>query len=122
MTEAGLGELVAAVVARRLAVDDAIVALDGAWASAIVERVLARDTTVGGVDAARLDQESVSYGRWTGTTSGINAARVKRAWAERAVAAREAFPDQDLLVSRAGQAQDRPPAGPRPVRGAPRTS
>ena len=94
-----MGELAAAVITRRLGPDDAIAALDGAWASAIMERVLARDAAVGGVDAARLDQESLSYGGLDRDHVIINAARVKRAWAERAVAARDAFPEQDLLVS-----------------------
>ena len=99
MTAAGLGELVAAITARRLGVDDALAALDGAWASAIVERVLARDGAVGGVDAERLDQETTSYGLLDRNHVAINAARVKRAWAERAVAVRDAYPEQDLLVS-----------------------
>ena len=64
-----------------------------------MERVLARDGAVGGVDAARLDQEAASFVALDRDHVGINAARVKRAWAERAVAARDAFPDQDLLVS-----------------------
>ncbi len=99
LVDAGLGELVTAILGRRLGTDDAVVALDGAWASAIVERVLARDPAVGGVDAARLDQEAASYAGLDRDHVTINAARVKRAWAERAVAARDAFPEQDLLVS-----------------------
>lgn len=108
----GAADLTAAVLARGLGSDDALAALDGAWASAVVERILARDPAAGGAEAVRLDQEVLSFAALDREHIGINAARVKRAWAERAVAARDRWPDQDLLVT----TQARRKTGHLPVR------
>lgn len=99
LAAAGLGELASAVIARGDAVDRATRALDGAWAAGIVERVLARDPVIGGLDAARLCAEEDAYRGLDREHIGSSNARVKREWAERAVAARDAHPEQDLLLS-----------------------
>jgi very-short-patch-repair endonuclease len=96
---AGIDQVAQVAVDRRLSIDDAVRALDAAWASAIVERVITRDPNVGGLDAARLNQEVADFIGLDRQHIGSDAARVKRAWAERAVAARDKFPDQDLTLS-----------------------
>ena len=95
----GFGPLVDAIVARGDDAERAVRTMDGAWATAVVERVLARDQVIGGMDAARLCAEADVYANLDRQHIGGTSARVKREWAERAVAARDGHPEQDLLLS-----------------------
>ncbi len=99
LAAAGLDEVVREVAATPLAADAARKALDRAWAAAVVERVIARDPAVGGIDAERLDAEAASYRQLDREHISVTTTRVKRAWAERAVRARDAYPEQDLVLA-----------------------
>jgi very-short-patch-repair endonuclease len=99
LAAAGLDEAVREIAASGLDADAAHRALDRAWAAAVVERIVARDPAVGGIDAERLDGETASYRQLDKEHIGLTAARVKRAWAERAVRARDAYPEQDMVLA-----------------------
>ena len=99
LQSAGLDQVAQAAIANRWVIDDAVRALDGAWAAGVVERVIARDQNVGGLDAARLSREVADFIGLDRQHINSANARVKRAWAERAVAARDQFPEQDLTLS-----------------------
>lgn len=109
---AGVGWLLEDPIVRGLDDAGAVQALDAAWAGSIVERVTAQDPAVGAFDGARLSGEVNSYMQLDSEHLATAAGRVKRAWAERAVAARDAHADQDMLV----RAQARRKTGHLPIR------
>lgn len=111
-SEAGLAAVLEVISARRLAIPDALRALDGIWARGVCDRILARSPEAGGLDATRLTEEEMSFGQLDREHIRLTAARVKRAWALRAVAARDTYPEQDTLVS----AQAKRKIGHLPVR------
>ncbi len=96
---AGLDPVAQAAIVNRWVIDDAVRALDGAWAAGVAERVITRDQNIGSLDAARLTREVLDFIGLDRQHINSANARVKRAWAERAVAARDQFPDQDLTLS-----------------------
>lgn len=99
LAAAGLGQLVDAAVARGDDGERAVRALDAAWAAGVVERIIARDPAIAGQDAKRLCAETDMFIELDRRHIGGTSARVRREWAERAIAAREANPEQDLLLS-----------------------
>jgi very-short-patch-repair endonuclease len=99
LESAGLQSFVSAVKSVDLDGEAAVAALDVVWAASVIERVVARDPAIGAFDGGRLRDEAARYRVLDRDHVAAAAARVKRAWAERAVAARDKHEDQNLVVS-----------------------
>lgn len=99
LTTVGLEAVIDGAAARHFTTIDSLRALDGTWARSVCDRILARSSEAGGIDAASLTEEAASFMQLDREHIALTASRVKRAWAQRAVAARDAYPEQNTLVS-----------------------
>ena len=96
----GLARLVAAIHERGLSGDDAARAFEEAWTRSVLDAVKAQEPVLATFDAAGHDAAVAEFCEADRRHIEQSPPRVVRAWAEAAVAARDAHPEQSQLIMR----------------------
>lgn len=99
LQDMGLGPFLAHLGDMGIRDDRSVQVLMYVWLSSIVEHVTIEERRLSGFSAESHDSAVEDYRSLDNRHIASGAARVRRAWAERAVAAREAHPDEASIVS-----------------------
>jgi hypothetical protein len=95
---AGLGDFLTAMEARQASEDFAVRAFWHAWLSSVLDHLLLADLAIGGFAAEAQDKAVLEFSDGDRRHIETTAARIRRAYAENVVRARDKFPDQADLV------------------------
>ena len=98
LQSAWLGEFLAGMAARQASEDFAVRAFWHAWLSSILDNLALTDLTLGSFTAEAQDKTVREFSDGDRRHIGTTSARVRRAYAENAVRARDEFQDQAALV------------------------
>jgi len=98
LQSAGLGEFLAGMKARQASEDFAVRAFWHAWLSSILDHLALTDLTLGSFTAEAQDKTVREFSDGDRRHIQTTSARVRRAYAENAVRARDEFADQAALV------------------------
>ena len=98
LQSAGLGEFLAGMAARQASEDFAVRAFWHAWLSSILDHLALTDLTLGSFTAEAQDKTVREFSDGDRRHIQTTSARVRRAYAENAVRARDEFADQAALV------------------------
>lgn len=96
----GLGRLLAQLTADRATADDAVRTFRYAWLWSVLDHIALEDLSVSNFSAAAQDRTVSEYSAGDRDHIEATAVRIRRAYAERTVSARDEFPDQAALVQR----------------------
>jgi very-short-patch-repair endonuclease len=100
MESVGLRRLLAHLAAERATAGNAVRAFRYAWLISVFEHIALHDLSVGNFSAAAQDRTVGEYSDGDRDHVRTTAARIRRAYAERVVAAQDEFPDQAALVQK----------------------
>jgi very-short-patch-repair endonuclease len=104
MRDAGLGDLLNTLNAKRLNPDECVSALRAAWLRSILDEVSLEDQSIGTFDANEFTSIANMYRIDDRKHIAATAARVRRRCAERATSARDEFKDEaDLLIQQSSR-------------------
>ena len=110
---AGLGEFLAAMEARQSSEEFAVRAFEHAWLSSVLDHLMLADPAIGGFAAEAQDKAVREFSDGDRRHIETTAARVRRAYGENAIRARDRYRDQARPGPAPGRAQAAAPAGPR---------
>lgn len=80
--------------------EEAAAAIEHAWLASVLERLYVQHPALAAFEGVAQDVAVSEFGIADRSHIGVADKRVRRAWAERAVATRDAFPDEALQVAR----------------------